>query len=59
MSEILLEAKGLTKEFTLKNRKKYTPFPTCHLRYSRVKRLPLWVSPAVANQHLDERLSGS
>ena len=25
MSEILLEAKGLTKEFTLKNRKKCTP----------------------------------
>lgn len=24
MSEILLEAKGLTKEFTLKNRKKVT-----------------------------------
>ena len=59
MSEILLEAKGLAKEFTLKNRKKYTPFPTCHLRYSRVKLLPLWVSPAAANRHLDERLSGS
>ena len=59
ISEILLEAKGLAKEFTLKNRKKYTPFPTCHLRYSRVKLLPSWVSPAAANRHLDERLSGS
>ena len=52
MSEILLEAKGLAKEFTLKNRKKVHAV-------SDVSLLPSWVSPAAANRHLDERLSGS
>ena len=54
MNEILLEAKGLTKEFTLKNRKKVHAVSDVSLEIFKGETLAL-----VASQHLDERLSGS